>query len=156
MTPFHKLLVHIQAFLLTLAPSESMSEARRELTVKRIGQLAQLRGIDNSVALRVPLTREAVRQLPKNGGVYRVYEGDELRYIGVSGRNIRRRLRRHVRRSEESDWIERRELYLLISSGANFEYYLTPYPGWMEDHELTAYDHPEQLLNRQKRGNRVF
>ena len=151
--------VYVRAFVATLKYAEQMSTEERQKTVGLIKKLAELRGLDTSVYGKSQFLPEVIGKIPQSGGVYRFYDGDELKYIGASCTDLRGRLRRHLSASRDVEKAPNRGLADLIASGrASVEWYICPFAGWMEDFELN--EHCERYgrqppLNSNKRGNLV-
>jgi hypothetical protein len=140
----------ISVFVYTLWPPEFLSSQNREETVEQIQFLAKKRGLNPKLSEKVEFSSATLKKAPAVGGVYHFYQGDQLRYVGVASNSLQGRLRQYLSK------VHNQKLADLIASGeARVAWYTCPYPGWMEDYELTQYPHPDELYNMHKRGNRI-
>jgi hypothetical protein len=139
--------VYVAAYLRSaLVDARDTSSKRRYKTAQGIIRLAELRRWDSLSSPKCEYSVTTVRMAPTAPGVYRVYDGDELVYIGATTRKeegLRGRLKDHLRGSKSD-----RELADFIASGeASVEWYACQAPGWLEDYELIEYreSHGQQL-----------
>jgi hypothetical protein len=130
-------LAYLSVWWRTLKNPDEMSEEARQGTIQSIQALAKRLGWDPSISTRHKFSPEEVRQAPKLTGVYHLYIGEELVYVGSSKATLHQRLRRHLWHSH-SDGIHR-----LIESGqAEVEWYVSPFCRWMERCDL--HEHQSQ------------
>jgi hypothetical protein len=152
-------ITYVRALIATWKYPEKMSVEQRQSTAILIMRLAQLDRLDTCVSDRHEFSPGTLDKVPRMRGVYRIYEGHELKYIGASCRGIQWRLRQHYHASRDRDKAPNKGLADLIASGrASVEWYVCPFAGWMEDFELTEYcrEHGQPpCLNRQRRGGLV-
>jgi hypothetical protein len=135
MHPFFRApLAYLSVWWRTLKPPDEMSEEARQGTRQAIQALAKRLGWDPSLSAKCKFSREGVRQAPKLMGVYHLYVGEELVYVGSSTVNLNQRLRRHLWHSH-SDGIHR----LIESEEAELKWYISPFCRWMERCDLHKY-----------------
>jgi hypothetical protein len=130
--------VYATAFLRTmLVDARDTSSKRRHKTARQVTRLAELRRWDSLSSSRCECSVTTIRTAPPVPGVYRIYDGDELVYIGATTRKggLRERLKDHLKGQEPN-----KDLADFLASGkASVEWYACQAPGWMEDYELTEY-----------------
>ena len=152
-------IVWLRALVDTCQYAERKTPQQRQRTVKMINRLGELYGWDTPASEPCKLGAEMLSSVPHTRGVYRFYEGDQVTYIGVACRSLQERLREHWNASGRAS-LPDKELAESIQSGrASVAWYVTPFPGWMEDYELTRYceEHSGRppAFNNQRRGGRV-
>jgi hypothetical protein len=154
---FRKSIVHLRAIVAVWRVPERLTAEQRQRAIALIKRFAELDGLDTSISERYLFSSEILDKIPRQRGVYRIYEGTELKYIGASSRNIQRRLKRHWSASLDVDRAKNKGLASLIASGqADVEWYVCAFAGWMEEYELIEYcsEHGQQpYLNRHQRSN---
>jgi hypothetical protein len=139
-------IAYVRAFFSTLQYARYMVAERRRKIAQQVMRLAKLRGWDVLASDRNEYSLATVCKAPPVGGVYHIYDGDELAYIGAVCRRggLRERLKDHLKNRESN-----RALVDFIASGeASVEWYACQAPGWMEDYELTEYREKHGRLPR--------
>ncbi|MBC8253290.1 MAG: hypothetical protein H8E35_04600 [Ardenticatenia bacterium] len=94
-----------------------------------------------AVSERAPFTADTIGAVPQRYGVYRIYENDQLRYVGRS-RKLRTGLRQH-RSAAVGQHHPKPQLGDLICSGqAQIEWYTCPRGlyWWMECYDILELD----------------
>ena len=151
-------IVWLRALAETCQYAERKTPQQRQRTVKLISRLGELYGWDTPASEPCKFAHEILSSVPDTRGVYRFYEGDEVTYIGVACSTLQERLSEQWNASGRAS-PPNKELAESIQSGrASVEWYVTPFPGWMEDYELTRYseEHSGRLpAYNQRRGGRV-
>ena len=150
----------LRATIATLKRAEELNGEQRLRAVELITRLGQSYGWNLSLSPRRKLTREILPSVPRTRGVYRLYQGDQLTYVGVACESLHRRLRQHWNASHRDNPPDRELAEFIRAGRASAEWYVTPLPGWMEDYELTQYceqhaGHPPEF-NHMCRGGKVW
>jgi hypothetical protein len=157
-------ITYVRVFIATLNYPEKMPAEQRQWTIELIKRLAALQRMDTSISKRYEFSPEIIDQAPRQRGVYHFFEGVELKYIGASCTGLYWRLRGHYRDSlnwaaGNTDKVSNKGLGELIASGrASVEWYESPFPGWVEECELTEYCEEHggpPPLNSRRRSNLI-
>jgi hypothetical protein len=130
-------ITYIRVFFGTLEYARYMSPERRQKVAKLVKELATLRGWDIYASDRREYSFYDIEAAPQKDGIYRIFDGDELVYVGAAWgeRGLRARLKAHLWESESNT-----DLATFLASGdATLDWYLCQVAGWMEDYELTEH-----------------
>jgi hypothetical protein len=100
---FRATITYVRVLIATWKYPEKMSVEQRQRTVVLIKRLAELDRLDTSVSGRYEFSPGTIDKVPYMRGVYRIYEGNELKYIGASCTDIQWRLRQHYYASRDID-----------------------------------------------------
>jgi hypothetical protein len=139
-------IAYLKAFFSTLEYARCASPERRQKTAQLIMRLAELRGWDVFASDRCEYSLATVDKAPPVAGVYHIYDGDELVYVGAVCRKggLRERLKDHLKDKKSNS-----DLADFVAAGeASVEWYACQAPGWMEDYELTEYKKQYRRLPR--------
>jgi hypothetical protein len=159
-----KTIAFVRVFFAAWKYPDQMSAEQRQRAIDLIKKCAELDGLDTFVSDRYEFSSEIIEKAPRERGVYRIYEGNELKYIGASCRSIQDRLSKHYYSGRNFaagnvDKARNKGLADLIASGrAIVEWYVCPFAGWVEDYELTEYceEHGQPPpLNYQRRSGLI-
>ena len=126
-------IIYTRVWIATSKDPKYIPPNNQQKTITLIEKFAQKLGWDTSLSDRVTFTRENIKIVPQQSGVYRIYAGEELKYIGKA-KNLRRRLTGYLSSCHNEN------LANLIASNESFmEWYVCPMSGWMECYEHTKY-----------------
>ena len=81
-------IIDTRAWIATSNDPKYIPKISQQKTITLIKKLAQKLGWDTSLSDRVAFTQESTKNVPQQSGVYRIYDGQELRYIGKANNLI--------------------------------------------------------------------
>jgi hypothetical protein len=161
MSAIKRFFLSLRIFLRTFAPPEKITPIKRNETRGLITELSRRYGFEPNFSARQKFVRTNIELVKSRvRGVYRLYSGDDLVYIGASCDEIRGRLLDQFRETYERPNRKPNKIaQQLHNTEASFDWLFTAFPGWVEElylleHELETGSLPR--ANTNKRSNLLW